>query len=106
MRILGTGFSSAMEMLRLSTGQVCCLLSHCTMQSAQNACSHLNKYYFSSYQIFLTEWNVLLLIIFIKPTNLTSGTTHSGARRGSSSTALQMGQMSSSSTEPSNLVTS
>ena len=41
--ILGTGFSSAMEMERRSTGQVCCLLSHSTMQSAQKACSHLDK---------------------------------------------------------------
>ena len=32
-----------MEIVRLSTGHVCCLLSHWTMQSAQNACSHLNK---------------------------------------------------------------
>ena len=105
LRILGTGFSSAMEMLRLSTGQVCCLLSHCTMQSAQNACSHLRKYNLKLIKYFCMAV-LMCKIVFIKSTNLTSGPTHSGARRGSSSTALQMGQMSSSSTEPSNLVTS
>ena len=41
LRILGTGFSSAIDIALLSTGQVCCLLSHWMMQSAQNACSHL-----------------------------------------------------------------
>ena len=41
LRILGTGFSSAIDIALLSTGQVCCLLSHWMMQSAQKACSHL-----------------------------------------------------------------
>ena len=41
LRILGTGFSSAIDIALLSTGQVCCRLSHWMMQSAQKACSHL-----------------------------------------------------------------
>ena len=47
--ILGTGFSSAIEIERRSTGQVCCRLSHSTIQSAQKACSHLDK-------IRLSDW--------------------------------------------------
>ena len=71
LRILGTGFSSAMEMLRLSTGQVCCLLSHCTMQSAQNACSHLRKYNLKLIKYFYMAV-LMCKIVFIKSTNLTS----------------------------------
>merc|ERR1719370_2079587 len=66
-RILGTGFSSAIDIDRLSTGHVCCLFSHSWIQAAQNACSH------------------------------------SGANRGSSSTAEQIGHINSSSTSPWNL---
>ena len=84
--ILGTGLSSAIVMVLRSTGQVCCLLSHSTIQSAQKACSHLTQ---SSLSDSLSTIN-----------------THSGARRGSSSTALQIGQINSSSTDPSNLLTS
>ena len=41
--ILGTGLSSAIVIVLRSTGQVCCLLSHSTIQSAQKACSHLTQ---------------------------------------------------------------
>ena len=63
LRILGTGFSSAIDIALLSTGQVCCLLSHWMMQSAQKACSHLIM---DRVRIFLR-----LLITAIKKPRLT-----------------------------------